>query len=106
MNLLPSEHYGGRKGKKAIDGALTKRLIMDNSRMMCKPMVIVSTDAANCYDRMAHKFIAMACMQWGVPTKVIRALLEPLHQARHFTRTAYGDSDVFFFTGDNLQGAG
>jgi len=105
QGLLPEEHFGGRKGKKATDGALTKRLLIDNSRMMAKPVAIISTDAANCYDRMLHKFIAMACMKWGVPSKVIRSLLEPLQTAQHFTRTAFGDSTMSFSGGD-LQGAG
>jgi len=105
QGLLPEEHFGGRKGKKATDGALTKRLLIDNSRMMAKPIAIISTDAANCYDRMLHKFIAMACMKWGVPSTVMRSLLEPLQTAQHFTRTAFGDSTTSF-SGTDLQGAG
>ena len=105
QQLLPRGHIGGRKGRKATDGALTKRLALDNSRLLSRPMAIISTDAANCYDRMIHKFIAMSCIKWGVPPKVIKALLEPLHKAKHYTRTAFGDSDVYF-GGDGLQGAG
>jgi len=105
QGLLPEEHFGGRKGKKATDGALTKRLLIDNSRMLAKPIAIISTDAANCYDRMLHKFIAMACMKWGVPGKVMKSLLEPLQTAQHFTRTAFGDSTASF-SGTDLQGAG
>ena len=51
LNLLPSEHIAGRKGRKATDGALTKRLILDNAKIYRRSMAIVSTDAANCYDR-------------------------------------------------------
>jgi len=105
MKLLPEEHLGGRKGKKSTDGGLTKRMIMDNARLLEKPMAIVSTDAANCYDRMIHKIISMSAIKWGVPGKVIKALLSPLHRAIHHTRTAYGDSEISF-TGNNLQGAG
>jgi len=104
-NYLPPEHLGGRKGKKSTDGGLTKRLILDNARMQCRPMAVISTDAANCYDRMIHKIIALAAMNWGVPNQVIKPLLAPLHKAKHYTRTAYGDS-TNYFTGDNLQGAG
>jgi len=104
-NRLPPEHLGGRKGKKSTDGGLTKRLILDNARLLNRPMAIISTDAANCYDRMLHKIIAMASMKWGIPNQVIKPLLAPLHHAKHFTRTAYGDS-LRYFSGDNLQGAG
>ena len=92
-------------GKKSTDGGLTKRLILDNARLLQKPMAIVSTDAANCYDRMIHKIIAMAARKWGVPNNAIKALLSPLQKAQHFTRTAFGDS-TSSFTGTNLQGAG
>ena len=105
LNLLPNEHIGGRKGKKSIEGAIAKRLIMENTRLQRRPLVILSTDAANCYDRIIHKYVAMMCNKWGISTPVMKALLEPLQQARHFTRTAYGDSDTFF-SGTNLQGAG
>jgi len=103
--LLPSEHMGGRKNRKSITGALTKRLLIDNSRLLRKPMAIISTDAANCYDRMVHKYVSLACRKWGVPKKVMIALLQPLQQAKHHTRTAYGDSQQFF-KGTNFQGAG
>jgi len=105
LHLLPKEHIGGRKGKKATDGALTKRLIMENAIALKRPMAIISTDAANCYDRMIHKFIALSCRKWGVPIQVIKPLLQPLQRARHFTRTAFGDSNTYF-EGTNLQGAG
>jgi len=104
-NLLPHEHIGGRRGKKSIEGAIAKRLLMENSRLMRKPMVVISTDAANCYDRVVHKYVAFVCNKWGIQTSVIKALLQPLQQARHYTRTAYGDSDSHF-TGVNLQGVG
>jgi len=104
-NLLPHEHIGGRKGKKSIEGAIAKRLLMENSRLMQRPMVVISTDAANCYDRVVHKYVAFVCKKWGIQTSVIKALLQPLQQARHYTRTAYGDSDSHF-TGVNLQGVG
>jgi len=105
LNLLPNEHIGGRKGKKSIEGAIAKRLIIENTRLQRRPLVILSTDAANCYDRIIHKYVSMVCNKWGISTPVMKALLEPLQKARHFTRTAYGDSDTFF-SGTNLQGAG
>jgi len=103
--LLPHEHIGGRRGKKSIEGAIAKRLLMENSNLMRKPMVVISTDAANCYDRVVHKYVAFVCRKWGIQTSVIKALLQPLQQAKHYTRTAYGDSDSHF-TGINLQGVG
>jgi len=37
--------------------------------------------------------------------QVLRALLKPLQNAKHYTRTAFGDSPSYY-TGNNLQGAG
>jgi len=105
FNLLPQEHMGGRKGRKATDGALTKRLLLDNARIFKRSMAIISTDAANCYDRMCHTFISFSCIKWGLAIPIMIALLQPLQQAQHHTRTAYGDSKGFF-KGIKLQGAG
>jgi len=104
-DLPPPEHIGCRRGKKSIEGAIAKRMLMENSQLMRKPMIVLSTDAANCYDRVVHKYVAFVCNKWGIPTSVIKALLQPLQQAKHYTRTAYGDSDTYF-TGVNLQGVG
>ena len=49
LNLIPDEHYGGRKNMKAIDAVLNKRLALDNIRLQKRPAVILSTDAVNCY---------------------------------------------------------
>jgi len=104
-NLLPEEHIGGRKGKKATDGVLTKRLFIDNARIMERTVAIISTDAANCYDRMTHKYISLMCIKWGLAVQVMVSLLQPLQRAKHHTRTAFGDS-TSCFEGSNLQGAG
>jgi len=104
-NLLPREHMGGRKGRKATDGALTKRLLMDNARIYRRHLVVISTDAANCYDRMCHSFISFSCIKWGLAIPMMIALLAPLQRAQHHTRTAFGDSKSCF-KGTKLQGAG
>ena len=33
LHLIPKEHYGGRKGYKATDAVLNKRLALDNIRL-------------------------------------------------------------------------
>jgi len=105
LQLLPNEHLGGRKGRKSIDGAIAKKMYLDNTRIMRIPTIILSTDAANCYDRMIHKYISLMSIKWGLEPQIMSALLQPLQKARHHTRTAYGDSTEFF-EGKNLQGAG
>ena len=87
-NLLPAEHIGGRKGRKSIDAVLTKRLTLDNSRITQTPMIVISTDPANCYDRMLHRYISFVCVKWGLAVQVLIAFLQPLQKATHHTRTA------------------
>ena len=103
--LLPEEHLGGRKGRKSIDGAITKQIYIDNVSALRIPTVILSTDASNCYDRMVHKYISMMCAKWGLEKQVMKTLLQPLQEAKHYTRTAYGDSTTCF-EGKDFQGAG
>jgi len=41
---------------------------------------------------MAHKFVTLACRKWGISKAIMMALLKPLNEARHHSRTTYGDS--------------
>lgn len=96
LNLIPNEHYGGRKGYKATDAVLNKRLALDNIRLAKKTAAIISTDAANCYDRMVNSFISLSIQRLGVPLSIVFALLRPLQESRHYVRTAYGDSTTYY----------
>ena len=96
LNLIPKEHYGGRKGMKAVDAVLNKRLALDNIRLMKRPAAILSTDAANCYDRMVHSFISLCVQRLGLSLSIVMALLRPLQESRHFIRSAYGDSTTYY----------
>ena len=57
---IPLEHFGGRRGYKAIDAVICKRLALDNIRLSKRPAAVISTDAANCYDRMVHNFVSIS----------------------------------------------
>ena len=95
LQMIPHEHYGGRKGYKATDAVLNKRLVLDNIRLSKAPAAVISTDAANCYDRMVHSFISLCVQRLGVSLSLVFALLRPLQESRHYIRTAYGDSTTF-----------
>ena len=95
-NAIPDEHYGGRRGYKATDAILDKRLALDNIRLFKRPAAITSTDAANCYDRMVHSYISLSAQRLGVPLSIILALLRPLQESRHYIRTAIGDSTSYY----------
>ena len=94
-NVIPPEHYVGRRGYKATDAVLDKRLALDNIRLMKCTAVITSRDAANCYDRMVHSFISLSAQRIGAPLSILLVLLMPLQESRHYIRTAFGDSASF-----------
>ena len=95
-NMLPAEHYGGRKHHRALDAVLNKRLVLDSIRLSRRPASILSTDAANCYDRMVHGYISLAAQRLGLPLSTISALLKPLQAAKYYIRTAFGDSNSYY----------
>ena len=96
LGEIPPEHFGGRRGYKAIDAVISKRLVLDNIRLSKRPAAVISTDAANCYDRMVHSFVSLSARRLGLALSVILALLRPLQESRHFIRTAYGDSSTYY----------
>ena len=53
VKVMGGELYG-RRGCTAEDAKLDKTLTIDISRKLRHPMVIMSVDAANCYDRVNH----------------------------------------------------
>ena len=96
LNLISREHYGGRKGMKATDAVLNERLALDNIRLAKRPAAILSTDAANCYDRMVHSIISLRVQRLGLTLSIVLALLRPLQESRHFIRSAYSDSTTHY----------
>ena len=53
-NSIPEEIIRDRRGQSFIHMALNKKLVCDIGNQLKKPMVVVSTDATNCYDRIIH----------------------------------------------------
>ena len=95
-HTIPDEHFGGRKGRRATQAVLTKRLLLDNLRLERRPGAVLSTDIANCYDRMVHSYVSLCGQRLGVSLPVMIALLTPLQESRHYVRTAYGDSNSYY----------
>ena len=54
-NLIPEEQFA-EKQSDCQDGVFMKKLVTDISRQQKKPIGVISADAANCYDRIAHAF--------------------------------------------------
>ena len=93
-NLIPDEQFAERESD-GQDGAFLKRLLYDFSRLMKVALGIVSADAANCYDRVAHPFASLVFQSFGVFITSIIAMLGSIQRMKFFLRTAFGVSPGF-----------
>ncbi len=84
--LIPPEQYS-KQQSTSEDGTFDKILQADISRQMQQAFVIVSADAANCYDRIHPTIIAMAFFCLGVQTGAIAAMLCTIRLMKFFLRT-------------------
>ena len=112
-DLLAKEQYGSRKGKRAIDHALNKRLLYDIIRQCRKPGSLCSNDAKSCYDRVLHSITMLAFRRLGFPIPPVECMLRCIQEMQHHIRTTYGDSAEFLSSTDTaipfqgiLQGNG
>ena len=96
MDCYPVNTWEDEKEEKQLMGPLKKDYSLTILKLYRKSMVVISTDAANCYDRMCHSYISFACIKLGLAAQLMIALLKPLQEGKHHIRTAYGDSKGYF----------
>jgi hypothetical protein len=107
LNLIPSDQYGSRKGKRAILAALNKVLTMDLSRLRCLPMALCSNDAKSCYDRIVLWIAALSLLRMGAAQSAVSEMMQTLLTAWHHVITAFGESTRRYRgTHHPLQGVG
>lgn len=92
--LIPEEQYA-EKESDGQDGAWLKRLFADISRQLRIVMGIVSADAEQCYDRIAHAFASLVFQAFGVWITAVCALLLTIQRMKFFLRTGFGESVSF-----------
>lgn len=93
-NLVPDEQYA-EKESDSQDGVFLKRLLSDISRQLKIAMAIISADAANCYDRIAHSFASLVFQSFGVCVSAICSMLCTIQYMKFFLRTGFGESPGF-----------
>ena len=100
----------GRREQSLIHIALNKKLVYDISNQLKKHSVVVSADAANCYDRIAHLIASQACQHFEVQLEYLLVLFSTIQIIKMYLRTSFGlsegfytDSDLFSFQG-GVQG--
>ncbi len=102
MELLNSigytpEELFSQKGSTSKDAKFDKTLMADLSRQARHPMMVVSADAAYCYNRVNHIIMSLV---WLVLTNgiipAIVASLICLQTTKLFQQTGFGESKTFF----------
>jgi hypothetical protein len=73
-DLIPPEQFA-EKQSDGQDGVFLARLICDISRQARILLAIISADAANCYDRIAHAFASLVFQAFGVWITAVVAML-------------------------------
>ena len=111
--LLAKEQYGSRKDHNSQDQSLNKRLTYDVVRQKRVRCGMCSNDAKGCYDRITHISAGLALTRAGAPPSAVNSMLGTIQQLKHYIRTAYGVSELFFDAKDKenpvngiLQGNG
>ena len=70
-NLIPREIIGGRQFQSAMHVAVDKRLVSYIANQAKTSHVIISADASNCFDRVAHSIVALACSHFGLSDQCV-----------------------------------
>ena len=94
LGLIPDEQFAEQQSD-GQDGAFFKRLLADISRQLKIPLAIISADAANCYDRVAHAFASLVFQAFGVFITAVMAMLCTIQHMKFFLRTGFGESTGF-----------
>jgi hypothetical protein len=98
---IAPEQYGSRQKKSAIQHATNKQLLFDIIRQRKDNVVLIILDAKACYDRIVIPFASLCLQRQGVPQHTICVMFKTLAQMKHFIRTYFGDSTVFYVQQDN-----
>eukprot|EP00956_Cyclotella_meneghiniana_P008545 scaffold11579_cov40-Cyclotella_meneghiniana.AAC.10 len=104
-DLIPDDQYA-EKESDGQDGAFMKKLVYDFSRLMKIVLGIVSEDASNCYDKIAHPFCSLVFQAFGVAIASDIAMLSCIQRMKFYLRTAFGESPGFMtaLVGAIIQG--
>ncbi len=97
---IAPEQYGSRHRKSAIQHATNKQILFDLIRQRKDDVVLIILDAKACYDRIVIPFASICLQRQGVPQHTICIMFKTLSRMKHFIRTHFGDSTIFYVEGD------
>ena len=95
-NTIPFEVIGGRKGQSSIYIALNKKLVYDIGNHYKKPTVMVSIDAFNCYNRIAHSISSMVCQHFRLQLEYLMTLFGTIQTIKIFLHISFGVLEQFY----------
>ena len=94
-DAIPASQYS-KKGSRAIEGVLVKVLFFDYLRLNKLNGAFAAMDLMQCFDRMAHPISSLCSQRLGLSTNITSTMIKTISSMRHYIRTAYGDSDVYY----------
>jgi hypothetical protein len=94
-NYLPEKLFS-QKRCTAEDAKFDKTLMANLSRQARHPMMVVSADAAYCYDRVNHIVMSLVWLVLTGNTPAIVAKLSCLQTMKFSQHIGFGDSKSFF----------
>ena len=83
-NTISFEVIRGRKGQSFMHVALNKKLVYDIGNQHKKPIVVVSADASNCYNRITHSISSMVCQHFRLQLEYLMTLFGTIQTIKMF----------------------
>ena len=80
----------GRKCQDEVHVAINKKLIACIYNQFKTPSVVISANATNFYDRIAHTFVSLTAQHFGVNVDYIMVLLKSIQYVTMFLQTSFG----------------
>jgi hypothetical protein len=107
-NLFGEAQQGSRKGRKANDAVLLKRLTYDMTRIQRSNLGTFDNDAKSCYDRIINSLAMLSAQRIGMPHTPIATHAGVLASMRYVVKTAFGVSESYIqsLPGSFLFGTG
>ena len=90
---LADEQSGSRKGRRAPELTLQKKLTGDQQRQSRRSGFLCSNDALQCYDRIVHNVAMLCMMSKGGDFNPLKSLFATLQNGVHTIMTGYGLSE-------------
>ena len=100
---LVQEEIYSKKGHTAEDAILHQVLAYNIARQKRAPLIVVSVDTAQCYDRITHAFAALTLRANKAPESSVHCILQPIRDMEFYIRTAHGESDTYTGGGKRLN---